>query len=77
MPARRRHYPGRGPAAGISGTHAAYDNCARPGCGHSRVHHLAGGPCTRLLAPVIDQATREEVITTGLCRCERFKESEE
>lgn len=77
MPARRRMYPDRAPATGISGTAAAYDSCARPSCGHARVKHLTGGACT---APKWHPTAAELAANEygpGTCSCPAFTESEE
>lgn len=77
MPARRRHYPGRGPAAGISGTRAAYDRCRT--CGHARVNHLTSAlfVCSGLVYVTRPDGKQFSPPRMGLCPCPRFKESEE
>lgn len=77
MPARRRHYPGRGPAPGISGTLAAYDTCARPGCGDARVKHTSGGVCTAAKYYPVAQPWGGRRTVPGSCSCPGFVESEE
>ena len=77
MPARRRHYPGRAPAAGMSGTRAAYDICARPECRHARVKHTAGGTCTAVLYYATARPPGVMVPLPGCCTCPAFSESEE
>lgn len=76
MPARRRHYPGRGPAPGISGTRGAYDTCARPGCGHARVKHLTAGPCVTPVHQVTLPRSTAGAGPWGICQCPAFTESE-
>ena len=77
MPARRRHYPGRGPAAGISGTRAAYDQCAT--CGHARVTHTISPPagCSGLAYVTRPDGKQYSPPRMGVCPCPGFKERQE
>ena len=77
MPARRRMYPDRAPATGLSGTRAAYDSCARPGCGHARVKHLTSGPCVNLVTWPPGDDRNWAGTGYGPCSCTGFSESEE
>ena len=77
MPARRRMYPDRAPARGISGTPAAYDCCARPGCGDARVKHTSDGRCTAAKYFPVAQPWGGHRNVPGTCSCTGFTESEE
>ena len=77
MPARRRHYPDRAPATGISATRGAYDSCRT--CGHARVKHLTGPlpGCAGLVYVTTAQGGQYHPPRMGSCPCPRFNESEE
>lgn len=74
MPARQRHHVSRGPRTGAAGTAAAYQLCARPGCGDARIRHATFGPCaaTHWAARHPDQDGDGATFT--LCQCPRFVE---
>jgi hypothetical protein len=76
MPARRKHYPGRGPATGISGTRRAYDLCA--GCGHARVKHLTGPRpgCSAAVVFPMDLSECGIRKGPGTCLCPGYTETE-
>lgn len=77
MPARMRHYPGRGPRKGISGTRAAYDPCA--GCGHARVKHLTGpvAGCSATDMALAGDRGGQGRQAPGTCQCPGFTGREE
>lgn len=77
MPARRRHYPGRGPATGTAGTRDAYRVCTRPGCGHNRIRHPSAGPCVGNHAWPPGDPRNWAGTGFGPCECTGFTESEE
>lgn len=77
MPARRRHYPGRGPLTGTAGTRAAYDSCRT--CGHARNKHLTSLPqfCTGLVYVESYDHPDSPDMHPEACPCPGFSESEE
>jgi hypothetical protein len=77
MPARRRHYPGRHAARGISATRGAYDLCR--GCPHPRVKHLTGPlpGCAGTVYVPDPGATAGPGMIPGTCPCPGFTETEE
>lgn len=75
MPARRKHYPGRGPLTGTAGTPNAHRLCA--GCRHPWFRHCNGPSpgCTTLIP-----CDAPEIFGVGLtpwrpCPCDGFTET--
>lgn len=72
MPARQRHYVSRGPRTGTAGTAAAYQLCARPGCGDARIRHATFGPCAATHWAAAASPGADSPPTFTLCQCPRF-----